>query len=109
MKAIRVREFGGPAVLQIETMPDLTPGSGQVLVHLQASGVNPVDTYIRSGKYARLPPLPFTPGIEGAGIVIQSDAGVLGWPPGARVYLSGSLTGTYAEQSLCEPSQLHPL
>ena len=107
MKAIRVSQFGAPSVLEYTDVPALAPGPGQVLVRLHAAGVNPVDTYIRSGKYARLPVLPFTPGIDGAGVVEQSN--VPDFPLGTRVYLAGSMTGTYAEQALCTPDQVFPL
>ena len=109
MQAIRVRAFGDPSVLQLEEVPDLRPGPGQVRVRLHAVGVNPVETYIRSGKYARLPLLPYTPGSDGAGTIEAVGEGVTGWSPGQRVYVAGSLTGTYAETCLCEPSQIHPL
>ena len=52
MKAIFVKEFGGPEVLQWEEVPDLKPARGQVLIHLEAAGVNPVEAYMRSGNYA---------------------------------------------------------
>ena len=52
MKAIRVHKFGGPEVLQLDDVADPKPGPGQVLVEIKAAGVNPVDTYIRSGAYA---------------------------------------------------------
>ena len=68
MKAIRVHEFGGPEVLRVEELPTPQPGPGQVLVKLHAVGVNPVETYIRAGKYPRLPKLPYTPGNDGAGV-----------------------------------------
>lgn len=109
MKAIRVQQFGEPEVLQVATVPDLTPAPGQVLVKIAAAGINPVETYIRSGKYAKLPPLPYTPGTDGAGTVAALGSDVTGWEVGDRVYLAGSLTGTYAEQALCEPTHLHPL
>lgn len=109
MQAIRVHAFGDPPVLQLEKVPDLRPGPGQVLVRLHAAGVNPVETYIRSGKYARLPLLPYTPGSDGAGTVEALGDGVTGWSTGQRVYVAGSLTGTYAEACLCEPGQIHPL
>jgi len=109
MKAIRVQQFGDPDVLQLAEVPDLTPGPGQILVRLHAAGVNPVETYIRTGKYAKLPPLPYTPGGDGAGTIAAFGTDVTGWKVGARVYLSGSVTGTYAEQTLSEPFQVHPL
>ena len=109
MKAIRVHEFGGPAVMRLEEVAALTPGPGQVVVRIQAAGVNPVDTYMRAGTYPRKPALPFTPGIDGAGTVEAVGKDVKKFAPGDRVYLTGSLTGTYAEQALCEESTLVPL
>jgi len=107
MKAIRVSQFGDPDVLRLEDMPDLTAGPGEILVRLHAAGVNPVEAYVRAGKYTRLPSLPYTPGTDGAGVVEKSDDPV--FTPGARVYLFGSQTGTYAEQALCAPGQVYPL
>jgi NADPH:quinone reductase len=109
VKAIRVREFGGPEVLRLETVPDLQAGPGQVLVRVRAAGVNPVDTYIRAGQYARTPPLPFTPGVDGAGEIEAVGAGVTGIAAGARVYFGGTESGAYASQALCAEAQVHPL
>ena len=109
MKAIRVHEFGGPEVLHLEDVPKPETGPGQVLVRIHASGVNPLDTYIRSGLYAAKPPLPYTPGRDAAGLVEIVGAGVKTFQPGDRVYVGGSLTGTYAEYALCDPAQVHPL
>ena len=109
MKAIRVHEFGGPEVLKLEEVPDLEPGTGQVLVRVKAVGVNPVDTYIRTGGHAVKPPLPYTPGSDAAGDVEAIGEGVSSVAVGDRVYVAGSLTGTYAEQALCKESQVHPL
>lgn len=109
MKAIRVRQFGGPEVMQLEDTPDLVPAEGQVVVRLSAVGVNPVDTYIRAGVYAKKPALPYTPGTDGAGTVIAVGAGVKTLKSGDRVYTAGSLSGTYAEQTLCEEGQVHAL
>ena len=100
MKAIRVREFGAPAVLKIENIPDLTPGPGQVVIAVKAAGVNPVDTYIRAGTYARKPPLPYTPGSDAGGVIESVAADVTRFKPGDRVYISGTLTGSYAEKAL---------
>ncbi len=82
MKAIRVRQFGDPEVMVVEDVPDLTPGAGQVLVRIHAAGVNPVETYIRSGNYALKPALPYTPGTDGAGIVEAVGSGVTSVLPG---------------------------
>jgi NADPH:quinone reductase len=109
MKAIRVNEFGGPEVLRLEEVPAPQPGPGQVLVRMHAVGVNPVETYIRAGTYARLPELPYTPGNDGAGVVEQVGSDVTEFKPGDHVYTAGSISGTYAEFALCEARQLHPL
>jgi NADPH:quinone reductase len=109
MKAIRVHEYGGPERLQWEEVPDPQPGPGQVVVRIAAAGVNPVDTYIRSGSYAIKVPLPYTPGGDAAGTVHAIGSGVTGLAVGDRVYLAGSLSGTYAEMALAEASRVHPL
>ena len=109
MKAIRVREFGGPERLVLEDVPDLRPAAGQVLVHIRAAGVNPVETYIRTGTYAIKPALPYTPGADGAGVILKVGEGVKRWTAGERVYTAGSVSGTYAEQALCAESQVHRL
>ncbi len=109
MKAILVREFGGPDVLKLEDVPQPKPGAGQVLVRIEAAGVNPADTYQRSGNYAVTPPLPYTPGVDGAGVVESLGAGVTRMKPGDRVYLARTLSGTYAEYALALESQVHAL
>jgi NADPH2:quinone reductase len=109
MKAMRVHEFGGPEVLRLEEVATPKPGRGEVLVRIHAAGVNPVETYIRAGKYARLPELPYTPGNDGAGVVEQVGADVSEFKPGDRVYTGASLSGTYAEFALCKKEQVHPL
>lgn len=107
MKTIRVHQFGGPEVLKLEEVPDLKPGAGQVVVRLRAVGVNPFEAYMRAGTYPRKPALPYTPGQDGAGTVESiGPAATTGEPvkfkPGDRVYIAGSLSGAYAEQSLCD-------
>ena len=109
MKAIRVKEFGGPEVLRLEEVQTPQPGPGEVVVRIHAAGVNPVETYIRAGTYARLPNLPYTPGNDAAGVVEQVDAGVTEFKAGNRVYTAGSISGTYAEFALCKKEQVHPL
>jgi NADPH:quinone reductase len=109
MKAIRVHEFGGPEVLKLEEVADLLPGPGQVVVRVHTVGVNPVEAYMRTGTYAMKPTLPYTPGADAAGVVSAVGEGVTSVKPGDRVYTSGSLSGTYAEQTLCTEAQVHPL
>jgi NADPH:quinone reductase len=109
MKAIRVHEFGGPEVMKFEDVPDPKPGEGQVVVRVHAAGVNPVDAYMRAGVYPRKPALPYTPGNDGAGTVESVGAGVNSFKTGDRVYVAGSLSGTYAEKTLCTGAQVHRL
>jgi NADPH:quinone reductase len=109
MKAIRVREFGGPEVLKIEEVPTPRPVAGQVLVRIHAAGVNPYDTYMRNGVYTVKPPLPYTPGSDGAGAVEAVGDGVNKVKPGDRVYTAKTVTGAYAEYALTLESQVHPL
>ena len=109
MKAIRVHAFGPPEVMRLEEVPDPAPGPGQVLVRVRAVGVNPVETYIRSGAYSRRPALPYTPGHDAAGIVEAVGNGVMGVAAGDRVYTSETVTGAYAERALCNASRVHPL
>ena len=113
MRAIVVRAFGGPEVLRLEEMPPPTPGEGQVRVRLSATGVNPVETYIRSGAYARKPALPYTPGTDGAGTVEAVGPGTTGFQPGDRVFVAALLaprhTGTYADAIAVDAGFVHPL
>ncbi|MBA3320411.1 MAG: NADPH:quinone reductase [Pyrinomonadaceae bacterium] len=109
MKAIRVHEFGGSEVLRLEEVAAPRAGPGQVVVRLRACGVNPVDTYIRAGFHATKPPLPYTPGMDGAGVVEGVGEEVNTLKVGERVYVAGAVSGTYAEQTLCEASRVHPL
>ena len=113
MKAIRVHQFGDPSVMKLESLPDRQAGAGQVLVNVKAAGVNPVDTYIRSGVYAFLPSLPYTPGGDAAGVVEAVGAGVQEFAAGDRVYISGTVDsrawGSYADQAVCTIDQVHHL
>jgi len=109
MKAIRVHEFGGPEVLKLEEVPTPRPAAGQVLVRVHAAGVNPYDTYMRNGVYAIKPPLPYTPGSDGAGTVEAVGEGVTKVKPGDRVYTAKTLTGAYAEYALALEGQVHRL
>jgi len=109
MKAIRVHKFGEPEVMRLEEVPEPQVGPGQVLVKVHAVGVNPVETYIRAGTFAPAPPLPYTPGMDAAGVVEAVGPGVRAVAPGDRVYTSNTVSGAYAEKTLCLESQVHPL
>ncbi len=100
--------------MKIEEGPTPAPGPAQVLVRVRAAGVNPVDTYVRTGTYAIKPALPYTPGFDGAGDIEAVGADVTGWAKGDRVYLfndnsGASSTGTYADHTLCAPTQIAKL
>ena len=106
MRAIVVSEYGEPEVMKIEDVPTHQPKGSQLLVRVKAAGVNPVDTYHRSGNHAHAPKVPFTPGGDAAGVVESVGDAVTKFAPGDRVYTARSLTGTYAEFTLCDESQL---
>lgn len=109
MKAIRVHEFGPPTVMKLEDVPDPQPGPHQVVVAVRAAGVNPVDTYVRSGAYAKKPALPYTPGFDAAGVIESVGAEVQRFRKGDRVYIDGSITGAYAQKALCAEETVFPL
>ena len=109
MKAIRVHSFGEPEVLRLEEVPEPKAGPGQVTIRIKAVGVNPLDTYIRAGVYARKPPLPYTPGSDTAGIVEDVGEGIDRLKKGDRVYTIGTQTGAYAEMAVCSEGQVLPL
>lgn len=109
MKAIRVNEFGPPEVMRLEEVPDLVPGTGEVVVKVAAVGVNPVDTYIRSGMYLPSLKLPYTPGLDAAGIISAVGPDVKHRRVGQGVYVARSISGTYAEEVLCKEFQTHRL
>ena len=109
MKAVLVREFGGPEVLKLEEVLTPKPAAGQVLVRIHAAGVNPYDTYMRAGTYAVKPPLPYTPGSDGAGVIEAVGDGVKKVKKGDRVYTAKTLSGAYAEYALALEEQVHAL
>jgi NADPH2:quinone reductase len=106
-----VDQFGEPEVMQLVDVPDPVAGPGEVVVRLHAAGVNPVEAYIRSGKYARLPELPYIPGSDGAGVIESVGAGVTTHAAGERVYVAalGARNGTYAERIACPAHQVQTL
>ena len=103
MRAIRVNETGGPETLQLETIADPVPGPGEVLVRLEAIGVNFIEIYQRKGIYKV--PMPFTPGEEGAGTVVAVGPGVEEVRVGARV-ASVNFRGSYAELAVADASRV---
>lgn len=114
VRAVVVAEFGVPEVMRLVEVPVPAPAPGQVLVRIGAAGVNPVDAYIRSGTYASKPPLPYTPGTDGAGEIADFGPDVGDLAVGGRVYIANDntglpRTGTYAEYALCQRAQVHPL
>ncbi len=110
MKAIRVHKFGGPEVLKYETDVSIPKfGSSDILVNVKAVGINPVETYIRAGTYARKPQLPFTPGNDCAGIVEEVGSNVTDFKKGDRVYTTQTLTGAYAEFTISPSNKVHIL
>jgi NADPH2:quinone reductase len=116
MKAVRVLGYGGPEVLQVMEVPEPAAGPLEVLVRVEAAGVNPVDTYIRAGNYGNRAVPPYTPGFDAAGVVEQVGAEVAAKYPqlahlkcGARVYCYGAATGAYAQKLVAKPEQVWPL
>ncbi len=113
MRAIRVQQFGDPSVLVVEEIPAPVPGPGQVLIKVHAAGINPVETYIRAGRYGSLPALPYTPGSDGAGMVVGIGQGPNSWKVGDRVFFHGTAAGpaggAYAEMAVCQANQVYRL
>ncbi|OGU00852.1 MAG: NADPH:quinone reductase, partial [Gemmatimonadetes bacterium RBG_16_66_8] len=106
MKAIRVHESGGPEVLRLEEIATPEPSAGQVLVRIEAAGVNFIDTYQRSGQYGM--PLPATLGQEGAGTVTQVGKSVTDLEVGDRIAWTGVL-GAYAEAAVVPADRVVPI
>jgi NADPH2:quinone reductase len=109
MKTILAYQFGSPEVLKLEDVEKPSAGPGQVLVQIKAAGINPVDNYILTGTYARKPQLPYTPGMDGAGIVSAVGPDVKNFKIGDRVYAEDAATGTFAEFSLVHQDRAHLL
>ena len=106
MRAIRVKTHGGPEVLQLEEIPAPTPAAGQVLVRIECAGVNFIDVYHRSGAYGG--EVPFTPGVEAAGVVTAVGEGVAALQPEQRVAYCME-RGAYAEYAVVPVAKLVPL
>jgi NADPH2:quinone reductase len=103
-QAVRVHAHGGPDVLRWEPVMVGQPAAGQALIQHHAVGLNFIDVYFRTGLYPA--PLPFTPGMEGAGVVLAVGPGVDYLAPGDRVGYGNSPIGAYAEQRLIPADRL---
>jgi len=103
MNAIQIRETGGPEVLQLVDLPIPEPGPGQVLIRVEAIGMNFIEIYFRKGQYKAT--LPMIPGSEAAGTVEELGPGVNRFKPGDLVASTGVL-GSYAEYALVPAAQL---
>jgi NADPH2:quinone reductase len=101
MRAVRVREFGGPEVLKVEEVPVPKYGDNEVLIRVAAAGVNPVETYIRQGLYSQSPKLPYTPGCDAAGTIEAVGPAVTKFKVGDRVFTTRKVNGSYAEFAVC--------
>ena len=110
MQAVRAHDYGAPDVLKLEEVPVPEPGADQVLIRLKAAGVNPVDWKSRAGMYKQFWPLqfPWTPGIDGAGMIEAVGANVTQFKKGQAVF--GIVIGGYAEYALAQATdvQLKP-
>jgi NADPH2:quinone reductase len=106
MKGIQVKRYGGPEVLEYGELPDPVPGAGEALVNVRVAGVNFTDIYQRTGRYAGT--LPFTPGVEGVGVVERVAPGVTDVRPGDRVGWV-MIKGGYAERVVLPAQRLVPI
>ena len=108
MNAIRAHDYGDPSVLKLERVDRPQPGDDQVLIRLRAAGVNPADWKYRLGMYkARMPlEFPWTPGLEGAGVIEAAGAGVTKFRPGQEVF--GAFTCAYAEYAVAKETDIQP-
>ncbi|MFJ4394488.1 NADPH:quinone oxidoreductase family protein [Pseudomonas sp. NPDC089395] len=104
MRSYRVHEHGEPHTLQIDELPPLQPGAGEIVVDVKAAGINFPDVLVISGEYQLLPPRPFTPGKDFAGVVSAVGAGVEGYAIGDRI-MSQIEWGALAEQAITTPAQ----
>ncbi|KAK2491488.1 hypothetical protein MC885_000538 [Smutsia gigantea] len=110
MRAIRVFEFGGPEVLKLQADVVVPrPKDHQVLIKVHVCGVNPVDTYIRSGTYSRKPLLPYMPGADVAGVIEAVGDNVSAFKKGDRVFTTSTVSGGYAEYALAADHTVYPL
>lgn len=108
MRAVLCREWGGPDALVVADVPSPRPGAGEVVVDVKAAGVNYPDVLMIQGKYQIRPPLPFTPGVELAGVVREAGSGVTNASTGDAVVASVAY-GAFAEECVVPAASLLPL
>jgi len=106
MKALLVKQFGALDTLVLEECPGPRPGAGEVLIDIRAAGVNFPDLLVIQGKYQILPPLPFSPGKECAGVVNAVGPGVVQFKRGDRVVAQIEY-GAYAQQVVTKAANCH--
>ncbi|KAE9465039.1 hypothetical protein C3L33_03065, partial [Rhododendron williamsianum] len=111
VKAIRVHEFGGPEVLKWEDVEIGEPKEGEIKVKNKAIGLNFTDVYSRKGvfKASRHSTMPFTPGVEAAGVVTAVGPGLTGRKVGDVVAYVGSTIGSYAEEQILPAEKVVPV
>ncbi|XP_060088010.1 quinone oxidoreductase [Heteronotia binoei] len=110
MRAVRVFEFGGPEVLKLQSEVSLpVPKANQVLIKVHTCGINPVETYIRSGTYSRKPALPYTPGSDVTGVIEAVGEHVTTFKNRDRVFTLGTISGGYAEYTVASVDTVFPL
>lgn len=108
MRAVMVNEVGDPNKVVVEDVPDPVPGAGEVLIDMKAAAVNFPDLLTVEGKYQFIPPVPFSPGKEGAGVVAELGAGVTGLKPGDRVMVQVEF-GSYAGRVAAPEENCFPI
>jgi NADPH2:quinone reductase len=108
MRAVVCREFGPPERLHLETFPSKPLGAGEVRVAIRAAGINFPDILMVAGEYQLKPELPFTPGVEAAGDVVEVDGGVKGVSIGEKVIVR-MRHGAYTDEAVVTPTQLMKL
>ncbi|HET7160880.1 MAG TPA: alcohol dehydrogenase catalytic domain-containing protein [Burkholderiales bacterium] len=106
MKALLVREHGGIGALELGVAPDPVPGAGEVLVDVRATSINFPDLLVIGGTYQKLPPRPFSPGKDLAGVVAAVGDGVTTCKPGDRVSAQIEY-GAYAEKCVVRAANCH--
>lgn len=108
MRSYRVWELGSPKDMKIDELPALVPGSNEVVVDVRAAAVGFVDTLAVSGRYQNIPPVPFTPGMEFAGIIRAIGPGVTDCAVGDRV-VAYVLNGAFSEQAVAKIGEFYPV